>query len=191
MYPFSYKSLTRRHRGGLVLPQPLSLNLAVPNTNSWDEAENCIPEEKPRKIITCVCEHILLSGEYPHPKHNVHWGNLGEGKTLWLPESGKTLERCKLSWMCLLHDSQSSQRNSCPFSSSGLSDPVPPRWDLWDRHGVSWQQHHLLQPCDVSAEIRWALHESLDREPGEKRPTAPCWRKNERTSARQVGARST
>lgn len=64
MYPFSYKSLTRRHRGGLVLPQPLSLNLAVPNTNSWDEAENCIPEEKPSKIITCVCEHILLSGEY-------------------------------------------------------------------------------------------------------------------------------
>lgn len=57
---------------------------------------------------------------------------------------------------------------------SGLSDPTCPWWDLWDRHGVSWQQHYLLQQCDISTKIRWALHDSLDRAPGENRTTAQC-----------------
>lgn len=70
------KSLTSRQQWSLVLPQPLRPKLAVANTNSWYEVENCIPEKKPSKVITHVCQHIFLSGDYACPMHSAHWRSL-------------------------------------------------------------------------------------------------------------------
>lgn len=57
---------------------------------------------------------------------------------------------------CLIQDSPCSQRDSRPFSFSGLSDSVPPRGTFGTCIGISYQWHYLLQQCDIPIKMSTA-----------------------------------